>query len=116
MRILTKAARAGKQVAVVVENIARFDEAPNIARGRLLEKLLKEELGRILTIYESDNCTAWDLGEDGVYVRRQPRPGEEKRASQEIFMRLHHIDDLTSMEEDDFTSTGSLIPFSHRSQ
>jgi len=35
---LLDAARRGKQVAVLVEITARFDEAPNIAWGRLLEK------------------------------------------------------------------------------
>jgi polyphosphate kinase len=35
---LTEAARRGKQVAVLVEVTARFDEAPNIAWGQLLEK------------------------------------------------------------------------------
>ncbi len=37
VRALTDAARRGKQVAVLVEITARFDEAPNIAWGRLLE-------------------------------------------------------------------------------
>ncbi len=38
MEALTEAARRGKQVAVLVEITARFDEAPNIAWGRLLEQ------------------------------------------------------------------------------
>jgi polyphosphate kinase len=38
IQALLEAARAGKQVAVLVEITARFDEAPNIAWGKLLEK------------------------------------------------------------------------------
>ena len=38
LRALVEAARQGKQVAVLVEITARFDEAPNIAWGNLLEK------------------------------------------------------------------------------
>jgi polyphosphate kinase len=38
VRALTEAARRGKQVAVLVEVTARFDEAPNIAWGQYLEK------------------------------------------------------------------------------
>jgi len=37
-RALAEAARRGKQVAVLVEITARFDEAPNIAWGQYLEK------------------------------------------------------------------------------
>ncbi len=38
VRALVEAARRGKQVAVLVEITARFDEAPNIAWGQLLEE------------------------------------------------------------------------------
>jgi polyphosphate kinase len=38
IRALLEASRQGKQVAVLVEITARFDEAPNIAWGKLLER------------------------------------------------------------------------------
>jgi len=38
IQALVEASRQGKQVAVLVEITARFDEAPNIAWGRLLEQ------------------------------------------------------------------------------
>jgi len=38
MQALIEAARNGKQVAVLVEITARFDEEPNVAWGKLLEK------------------------------------------------------------------------------
>jgi polyphosphate kinase len=38
VQALSEAARRGKQVAVLVEVTARFDEGPNIAWGQLLEK------------------------------------------------------------------------------
>ncbi|SVD54659.1 uncharacterized protein METZ01_LOCUS407513 [marine metagenome] len=38
IRTLTEAAKAGKQIVILVEITARFDEAPNIAWGEQLEK------------------------------------------------------------------------------
>ena len=49
---------------------------------------VKQELEEILKIYEADNCTAWDLYEDGHYERREPDIDEEKRCAQETFIRL----------------------------
>ncbi len=49
---------------------------------------IREELTRILEVYERDNCTVWDARPDGTYVRRRPAPGEEPRPSQETFIRL----------------------------
>ena len=49
---------------------------------------IKQELEEILTVYEQDNITAWDMQPDNTYVRRSPAPGEEPRPSQETFIRL----------------------------
>ncbi len=49
---------------------------------------IRRELTRILEVYEDDNCTVWDGGPDGVYVRRRPAPGEPPRAAQDTFIRL----------------------------
>jgi polyphosphate kinase len=49
---------------------------------------IRRELQEILDIYESDNSSAWDMQPDGTYRRRQPVPGEERRAPQEIFAKL----------------------------
>jgi polyphosphate kinase len=37
----------------------------------------------------SDNHNAWDLGTDGVWVRRVPGADEEIVNAQETLMRLH---------------------------
>ena len=49
---------------------------------------LTRELGEILDVYERDNCSAWDCSPDGRYERRQPKPGEPRRAAQEMFIAL----------------------------
>jgi len=49
---------------------------------------IKRELREILDVYDSDNCSAWDCGPDGVYVRRRPNEGEPRRAAQSCFIRL----------------------------
>jgi len=49
---------------------------------------IKRELREILDVYDDDNCSAWDCGPDGVYVRRRPNEGEPRRAAQSCFIRL----------------------------
>ena len=49
---------------------------------------IRDQLTRILEVYERDNCTVWDARPDGTYVRRRPAPGEEPWPSQETFIRL----------------------------
>ncbi len=46
------------------------------------------ELERILSIYEHDNCTAWDMQPDGAYLRRRHTDAEECLAAQETFIRI----------------------------
>jgi len=49
---------------------------------------IQAELEAILTVYDKDNCTAWDMQPDGSYLRRIPAPGEARRGAQETFMSL----------------------------
>jgi polyphosphate kinase len=49
---------------------------------------LQRELGAILEVYHQDNCSAWDCGPDGAYVRRSPDAGQPRRAAQDTFLRL----------------------------
>lgn len=46
---------------------------------------LKEELSRILDVYEQDNYSCWDCCPDGSYARRRPRLGEPRVSAQEVF-------------------------------
>jgi polyphosphate kinase len=52
------------------------------------DEQIKRELGAILDVFETDNYSAWDGQPDGSYLRRRPAEGEERRASQEVFIRL----------------------------
>jgi polyphosphate kinase len=47
---------------------------------------LKAELDEILRVYETDNCSAWDMQPDGSYVRRRPAEGEPCRGAQQVFI------------------------------
>ena len=49
---------------------------------------VKQQLAAILDVYDNDNSSAWDCMPDGSYVRRQPAKGEERRAAQEMFIKL----------------------------
>jgi polyphosphate kinase len=49
---------------------------------------IKLQLQEILDVYDADNYSAWDCRPDGSYIRRRPAPGEERRAAQEMFIKL----------------------------
>jgi polyphosphate kinase len=51
----------------------------------ILDPAIREQLDRIIEVYDSDNSTVWDCGPDGAYTRRTPAEGEPRRAAQEIF-------------------------------
>ncbi len=52
------------------------------------DETLKHHLDGILEVYDNDNCSAWDCGPDGVYVRRTPGEGETCRNAQDTFIQL----------------------------
>lgn len=52
------------------------------------DPVIKDELENILSVYESDNITAWYMQPDGSYVRSTPAENEEPGPSQEVFIRL----------------------------
>ena len=49
---------------------------------------IQAELEAILRVYEEDNASAWDMQPDGTYRRREPLPGEPRRAAQEVFIEI----------------------------
>jgi polyphosphate kinase len=63
-------------------NLDRRVETIVPARGERVQR----RLARILEVYNEDNCSAWDCGPDGTYVRRRAAEGRERRAAQEMFI------------------------------
>ena len=57
---------------------------PDSEKNQRLSPDVQQELEEILSSYEANNCTAWDIFEDGNYERREPlfrgsqivRPGD----------------------------------------
>ena len=49
---------------------------------------LKQELEQTLKIYESDNCSAWDMRPNGKYRKRRPRKNQKRSAAQQEFIEL----------------------------
>jgi polyphosphate kinase len=54
----------------------------------VIDTAICAELEQILSIYEQDNCTAWDMLPDGTYLRRRHADAEECLAAQERFIRI----------------------------
>ena len=50
---------------------------------------IQTELEEILSVYEADNCSAWDMQPDGSYVRRRPAEGEPCRGAQQVFIERY---------------------------
>lgn len=46
---------------------------------------IKEELEAILTTYENDNTNAWEMQQDGSYIRRVPAEGDIPLTAQDYF-------------------------------
>jgi polyphosphate kinase len=49
---------------------------------------IQAELERILDVYEGDNTSAWDMQQDGHYVRRHPEAGQSRREAQQLFIQF----------------------------
>jgi polyphosphate kinase len=49
---------------------------------------IKEELEQILSVFENDNCSAWDMQPDSRYVLRHHGKRTECRAAQKVFIDL----------------------------
>ncbi len=53
----------------------------------VLDRNIQAELAEILEVYFQDNCSVWEGQPDGTYVRRTPTDGQDRQATQEIFIR-----------------------------
>ena len=52
----------------------------------ITDSSIRAEIDYIMDVYESDNCSAWDMQVDGTYQRRRPAEGEAPRAAQQVFL------------------------------
>jgi polyphosphate kinase len=48
---------------------------------------LRRALDGVIEVYETDNCSAWDMQPDGTYVQRKPGTEAEKVGCQERLIR-----------------------------
>jgi polyphosphate kinase len=55
----------------------------------ICDRAIQAELEEILSVYEADNCSAWDMQPDGSYVRRRPAEGEPCRGAQQVFIERY---------------------------
>jgi len=56
------------------------------AIGPIGDPVIRAELEEILSVYEADNCSVWDMQPDGTYIRRRPAEGEPCRGAQQVFI------------------------------
>jgi polyphosphate kinase len=53
------------------------------------DETLRAQVMETVELCLADNHNAWDLGADGVWVRRRPGPGDELVNAQATLMRRH---------------------------
>jgi polyphosphate kinase len=54
------------------------------------DPVLVAEIEEILSVYEEDNCSSWELRSDGTYRRSKSAKGEDPRPSQQVFIDTAH--------------------------
>jgi polyphosphate kinase len=52
----------------------------------VLDPALRRQLDEVIEVYETDNCSAWDCGADGIYAQRRLEGGVACRAAQAVFL------------------------------